>query len=174
RYVKNFDFRLNVEFKHRSREFFDKLRWIFINLPGEVDRTRGQRGHIGFEIQHPSTFVLATAAPAGGELYDHLGTMLQDPFLDLRKKMRIRAGAFIRITHVNMNDRRPGFECFVRGFNLLVGRNRYCRRVSLARDCSCDSDGNYCRSGHWASPGLLNEMDRPDVAPLRDLLEQRD
>src|SRR5262245_11457376 len=23
-------------------------------------------------------------------------------------------------------------------------------------------------------PGLLNEMDRPDVAPLRDLLEQRD
>src|SRR5215510_13782665 len=29
RYVKNLDFRFDVEFKHGSRELFDKLRWIF-------------------------------------------------------------------------------------------------------------------------------------------------
>src|SRR5215475_12348623 len=51
RYVKNLDLRLHVEFKHGSRELFDKLRWIFINLRGEVDRARGQRSHMRLEVK---------------------------------------------------------------------------------------------------------------------------
>ena len=69
--------------------------------------------------------------------------MLENSLLDLREKMRIGAWAFVRITHVNMSNRCPGFKCFVRGFNLLVGGDRDCRRVNLAGDRPCDSDGNY-------------------------------
>ena len=172
RHVENLDLRLDAVLKHRSCELLDKLRWIFIDLRGKIDRPCGERGHIGLEVEHPPAFVLASATAASGKLHDHLGAMLEDALLDQREKLRIRTGAFVGIAHVNMRNRSPGFEGFVRGFDLLAWCHRHRRRIGFARNCTRNSDSDDCGGRHARHLACLDEMDRSDVAPLRDFLKQ--
>src|SRR5262249_36597810 len=127
----------------RPRELLDELRRVLVNLRRKIDRARGEGGHIGLEIQHPSTLVLAPATPARGELHDHFRTVLENSLLDLREKIRIGARAFVGVTHVNMGTRRSGIEGFARRFDLLAGGDWYSRRVGLARNSSGNRDSDY-------------------------------
>jgi len=65
RYVENLDLGLDRVLKHRSREFFDKLRWIFVDLRGEIDRPGCERGHVRFQIEHAAALILTSATTPG-------------------------------------------------------------------------------------------------------------
>src|SRR6266404_4902266 len=84
---------------------------------------------------------IAAAAPAR-ELNDHAGTVLAHTLLHLSEERRIGRGAFIRIAHVDMDERGSRLKSLMCRFDLLGRRDRDGGIILLARNGSGNRDCN--------------------------------
>ena len=68
--------------------------------------------------------------------------MLLDAFLNAGEALGIGRGPALVIAHVDVDERGAGLESLVRGLNLLLGRDRHRRVVSLLRQGPGDGDAD--------------------------------
>ena len=59
REIEHLDLRLDTVVEHCSRETFDEVRRVLVNAVRKVDRAGRQRRHVGLQVQHRATLLLA-------------------------------------------------------------------------------------------------------------------
>ena len=142
REIENFYLGLDSVLQHGPRQAFDKLGRVLVNIGRKVDRAGGKRRHVRPQVEHRASRGLIAAATAGRELDDHSGAMLAHALLHGTVERRIGRRRFIGIAHVDVHERRSGFESIVRRFDLLGGRDGNGRVVLLARQRAGDGNGD--------------------------------
>ena len=169
---------------HRGGQLLDELRRVLVDRRREIDRARGERGHVGLQRQRRAALLRVAAAAAGGELDDHAGAALPDAGLHLGEQRRVRGRCLVGVAHVDVDEGCAGLVGLARRLDLLGRRDRHAGIVPLAGqragDGDRDDDGPWHDSIPYRCPDIVAQSPpdrnsgRVDGAPRLRRDEQHD